>query len=309
MPPRTEVAIGNGQPLAAARPRRRRDDERAGTLVLIGGACDPGGAALGAFLELTGARDGGRIVGFTTASVDPEGSALAWKDDFASAGAKNVEFPIVDRRARAQDQRIADMVMAAKGIFLGGGDQVTLISTLGGSRVWRAIREAHARGAVIAGTSAGAAALSETVLAGGEIDETGEAVALHLGPGLGLLGFSSVIDTHFSRRGRLQRLFRQVAENPELLGLGIDEDTAMVVNGHLAGVVGSGSVTYVDGRGVRYDNAEDVAKHGVPLTLSYLRVGIVGAGYTFDLRERELELLIRERQDGGETPSVKGEEA
>lgn len=309
MPPRTEAATGNAQPLTAPRPRRRRDDDRAGTLVLIGGACDPTGDALGAFLERAGARDGGRIVGFTTASVDPEGSAMAWKDDFARAGARNVEFPIVDRRARAQDQRIADMVMAAKGIFLGGGDQVTLISTLGGSRVWRAIRDAYARGAVIAGTSAGAAALSETVLAGGEVDEAGEAVALHLGPGLGLLRFSSVIDTHFSRRGRLQRLFRQVAENPELLGLGIDEDTAMVVTGHLAAVVGSGSVTYVDGRGVRYDNAEDVAKHGVPLTLSYLRVGIVGAGYTFDLRERELDILVHERQDGGETPTVKGEEA
>ncbi len=301
-PPDETRAHGNG---ARA---RRRDDDRRGTLVLIGGACDPRGEALGSFLELAGAREGGLIVGFTTASVDPGGSALAWKDDFASGGARNVEFPIVDRRARAQDQRIADLVLSAKGIFLGGGDQVTLISTLGGSRVWRAIREAFARGAVVCGTSAGAAALSETVLAGGEIDETGVSVDLHLGPGLGLLGFSSVVDTHFSKRGRLQRLFRQVAENPELLGLGIDEDTAMIVNGHLARVVGQGSVTYVDGRGVKFDNAEEV-KRGAPLTLSYLRVGIVGAGYTFDLRERELELLLDEKQEHVETPIVRGSEA
>ncbi|HJR41228.1 MAG TPA: cyanophycinase [Gemmatimonadaceae bacterium] len=290
---------------SAAGAARRREDEHAGSLVLIGGACTATGDALGTFLDLASARDGGLIVGFTTASVDPGSSAMAWKDDFARAGARNVEFPIVDRRARAQDPRIAELVLRAKGIFLGGGDQVTLISTLGGSRVWRAIREAYAGGAIVGGTSAGAAALSETVLAGGEIDETGEPVALHLGSGLGLLGFSSVVDTHFSKRGRLQRLFRQVAENPELLGLGIDEDTAMVVNGHRGHVVGNGSVTYVDGRGVRFDNAEDVAKRGVPLTLSYLRVGIIGAGYTFDLRERELELLVDESREAVETPIVK----
>ncbi|MFN2399177.1 MAG: cyanophycinase [Gemmatimonadaceae bacterium] len=273
--------------------------------MLIGGACDPRGEALGVFLRLCDARKGGKIVGFTTASADATQSALSWKNDFATAGATNVEIPIIDRRDRAQDRTIADLVLGARGIFLGGGDQVALVSTLGGSRVGRAIRDAFARGAIVCGTSAGAAALSGTILAGGERDENGDAVALHLGPGLGLLGFSSVIDTHFSRRGRLQRLFRQVAENPELLGLGIDEDTAMVVRGHLAEIVGEGSVTYVDGRGVRFTNAEKVTKKAAPLTLSYLRVGIVGAGYTFNLRERELDLLVQARQDGRQTPTVK----
>ncbi|MGI8498161.1 MAG: cyanophycinase [Gemmatimonadaceae bacterium] len=299
-----------GRPEPASRaPGRRRSDERSGTLVLIGGACDPRGPAFGAFLDLTGARDGGRIVGFTTASADPTGAALQWKNDFQTAGARNVELPIVDRRDRAQDTRIADMVMKARGIFLGGGDQVVLVATLGGSRVGRAIREAFFRGAVVCGTSAGAAALSETVLAGGEMDENGEPVELHTGPGLGLLDFSSVIDTHFSKRGRLQRLFRHVAENPELLGLGIDEDTALVVRGALADVVGRGSVIYVDGRGVRFDNAEEMKHRGAPLTLSYLRVGIVGAGYTFNLRERELEILVQSKERGEQTPTVKGEGA
>ena len=135
-------------------------------------------------------------------------------------------------------------------------------------------------------------------------------VARHLGPGLGLLGFSSVIDTHFSKRGRLQRLFRRVAENPELLGLGIDEDTAVIVRGHLAEVVGSGSLTFVDGRGVRFDNAKDVVTRGASLTLSHLRVGIVRAGYTFNLRERELEILVQAGAlEAEELPSVKGEAA
>jgi cyanophycinase len=281
----------------------RREDRKAGTLILIGGALDPKGPVMDAFLRGCNAREGGKIVGFTTASTDPVGSAVAWKDAFAEAGAMNVELPLIDRRERAQDARIAQMVLAAQGIFLGGGDQVQLVATLGGSRVGRAIKEAFSRGAIVCGTSAGAAALSETMLAGGELDEEGQEVPLYLGPGFGLLGFSALIDTHFSKRGRLQRLFRRVAENPELMGLGIDEDTALVVRGHIAEVVGSGSVYFVDGRGVRFDNAEEAQK-GAPLTLSYLRVGIVGAGYPFDLRERELEVLLR--GDGEGTPTVKG---
>lgn len=298
--PRDDAARAHGEPAPG---QSRRDDRKTGTLVLIGGALNVAGPAMDVFLQLSGARDGAKIVGITTAATDPVGSAVAWKDAFATAGATNVEFPIIDRRARAQDTRIAQMVLEARGIFLGGGDQVHLVATLGGSRVGRAIKEAHSRGAIVCGTSAGAAALSDTMLAGGEMDDEGLEVPLYLGPGFGLLGFSALVDTHFSKRGRLQRLFRRVAENPELMGLGIDEDTALVVRGHLGEVVGNGSVYFVDGRGVRFDNAEE-AKKGAPLTLSYLRVGIVGAGYPFDLRERELDVLLR--RDGEETPSVKG---
>jgi cyanophycinase len=285
---------------------RRRTDRHTGTLVLMGGAVEADGEALDAFVELVGGRDGGKIVGFTTASADPAGSAREWTHAFAQAGAENVEIPIIDRRDRAQDRSIVDMVRGAQGIFLGGGDQVTLVSTLGGSRVGRAIQEAYISGAVVGGTSAGAAALTETILAGGEPDEYGQMQDLHLGPGFGLLGFRAVIDTHFAQRRRLQRLFMVIAQNPELMGLGIDEDTALIVRGHLGEVMGRGSVTFVDGRGVRFDNAEECMR-GKPLTLSYLRVGIVGAGYTFNLRERELEVLVQARAHEEELQVVRGD--
>jgi cyanophycinase len=285
----TRLAAANNQ-------SRRRSDRHAGTLVLIGGACDPTGGALGAFIDLANARNGGRIVGLTTASSHPKHSARTWLADFRAAGVTNVEFPVVDRRDAAQDRGVAQMVESAEGIFLGGGDQVHLVATLGGSRVEKAIRRAYADGAVVCGTSAGAAALTETILAGGEPDDYGEMVDLHLGPGFGMLGFRAVIDTHFAQRRRLQRLFMVVAQNPELMGLGIDEDTAIVVQGHLGEVVGRGSVTFVDGRGVRFDNADECMS-GAPLTLSYLRVGIIGAGYTFNLRERELDLLVQARRE------------
>jgi cyanophycinase len=247
------------------------------------------------------------VVGFTTASGDPVGSAHAWKNDFAAAGARNVVIPIVDRRDRAQDERVADMVADASGIFLGGGDQVHLVATLDGSRVAKAIRDAHRRGVVVCGTSAGAAALTETILANGEPDEHGTVTEMYLGRGLGLLGFSSVIDTHFGARRRLHRLFNAIAANPGLLGLGIDEDTALVVRGPLGHVVGQGGVTFVDGRDVHYSTASESANNG-PLTLSYVRVGVVGAGHTLNLRERELDVVIQARTSGA-TPTVLGEEA
>jgi cyanophycinase len=283
---------------------------REGALVLIGGACEARGEALGAFLRLSNALDGGKIVGITTASQDPANSAREWLKSFEEAGATHVEIPIVDRRDRAQDRRIARMVEEADGIFLGGGDQVHLVATLGGSRLDRAIREAYAAGATVCGTSAGAAALTETILAGGEPDEYGQMQDVHLGPGFGLLGYRAMIDTHFTQRRRLQRLFMVIAQNPELMGLGIDEDTALVVRGHRGEVVGRGSVTFVDGRGVRFDNADE-CMDGKPLTLSYLRVGIVGAGYTLDLRHRELEVLLDARRDEvrGDTLEVLRSEA
>src|SRR5690606_28453285 len=111
---------------AAAR-GRRRTDRHAGTLVLIGGACDPSGAALGAFIDLADGRDSGKIVGLTTASSDPRESARTWLADFRAVGVRNVEFPIVDRRDAAQDRRVAEMLREASGIFLGGGDQIHLV--------------------------------------------------------------------------------------------------------------------------------------------------------------------------------------
>jgi cyanophycinase len=281
---------------------RRRADDRAGPLVLIGGAADPMGEALASFVDLARARDGGRIVGFTSASGDPAAAAHAWRNDFALAGARQVEIPIVAKRQRAHDPQLVARVRDAQGIFLGGGDQVQLVAVLGGTPVGEAIREAHARGAVVCGTSAGAAAITETILAYGESDATDGARQTYMGPGFGLLGFHAMIDTHFAARRRLHRLFLAIARNPLLLGLGIDEDTGLVVRGHVGRVVGRGGVTFVDGRSVRYDNAAELPADSAALTLSHLRVGIVGAGHELDLRARELVALL----DDAATPAAAG---
>ena len=180
----------------------------------------------------------------------------------------------------------------ADGIFFGGGDQVKLVAALSGSKTLHAVRDAFSRGAVVGGSSAGAAACSMLTMAGGEIDIEGNLVEQYIGPGFGLLGYDTLIDTHFSQRRRLQRLFLVVAEHPQLFGLGIDEDTALVIRGKSASVCGAGGVTFVDGRhSVRFDNAEGIER-GRQLTVSSLRVGIVGTDYSLDLERRELEILL-----------------
>lgn len=219
------------------------------------------------------------------------GSARHWEKDLRTATAGDAVFPIIETRQDAQKRDIAKMVANARGIFLGGGDQVKLITTLSGTPVGDAIWDNYVSGGVVCGTSAGAAAITELTLAGNEVDEEGNLVEQYIGPGLGLLGFKTLIDTHFSQRRRLYRLFVAIADYPEIMGLGIDEDTAMIVRGEVGTVVGHGGVTFVDGRTMKFDNAEEVTK-GRQLTLSALRVGVVGTGYTFNLRERELEALL-----------------
>src|ERR1700712_1461910 len=98
------------------RTRQRRRDDQSGSLVLIGGACDPEGAALASFLQMSGAAEGAPIVVITTASVDPEKAATLWKRDLERAGATNVEAPLIDRRQRAQDAACAELVRTARGI-------------------------------------------------------------------------------------------------------------------------------------------------------------------------------------------------
>ena len=262
-----------------------------GTLILIGGGTTPGSPPIEAFVEMTGARDGAPIVGLTTASSEVPAARERWLADLATAGATSCTIPLVENREQACDLAIVKQVREARGIFLGGGDQVKLVSALSGTPLEGAIRDAYIEGAIVCGTSAGAAALTKTTLAGNEVDDEGKLVEQYIGPGLGLLGYHTLIDTHFTQRRRLYRLFVAIAEFPALMGLGIDEDTGLIVRREIGTVVGRGGVTFVDGSSVRYNNAADVT-HGPELTISALRVGIIGTGQQFNLRKRELEAVI-----------------
>src|SRR5205823_13595298 len=155
------------------RTSRRRLRDAKGTLILIGGGTTAIGPALGGFIEMTGAKDGAPIVGLTTASSKVNVAREMWLSDLRQAGASNVEIPLVETRDHASDLKLAERARNARGIFLGGGDQVKLVSALSGTPLEAAIRDAYLDGAIICGTSAGAAALTKTTLAGNEVDEEG----------------------------------------------------------------------------------------------------------------------------------------
>lgn len=223
---------------AEARAAANSEQARRGHLVIIGGAEDRSGdrLILRRFVELTRRADP-RIAVLTAANSFP---GIVWKrydQALADLGAAQREHIDIGTRTEADDAALAERVLAMDGVFLSGGDQRRLMSLIGGTALERAIQQAHRHGACIAGTSAGAAAMSRTMLTGRSLSD-----------GLGLVQHA-VIDQHFSQRRRLSRLLMAVAGKQEVIGVGIDEDTALILGPERrVEVLGAGDVTLVDGR-------------------------------------------------------------
>jgi cyanophycinase len=168
---------------------------------------------------------------------------------------------------------------------MAGGEQGRLVSILGGTSVFRAMHRAYLeKGACISGTSAGASALTEHMVLGGPSDPLPKKGALPLAPGLGFL-HHAIVDQHFSARQRLARLLAVIAQNPFLIGLGIDEDTALLIcPDETMEVIGSGAVTVLDGRDM--DNrAYNEVQHGEAMPLLDLRLHLLPTGFSFDLKK------------------------
>src|SRR5437762_1929716 len=187
-------------------------------------------------------------------------------------------------RPQANDETSALTIRDATGIFLTGGNQLRLSSTIGGTRLADAILERFRHGAVVAGTSAGASAMSSHMIAFGASGATPKHRMAQVSAGLGLLP-GVIVDQHFQQRNRLGRLLSVIAQNPSLLGLGVDEDTAGVVGpDHILEVIGRGSITVVDGSTSETD-AWEIKGHR-PLMISGVILHSLPSGYRFDLRHR-----------------------
>src|SRR5579863_3119380 len=217
-----------------------------GALIAIGGAEDKvrERAILRYFLEVAGGPDASIVVIATASEVPETGERYA--DLFYSLNADSVEVLRIASReeALASGAEARDLLEFATGAFITGGSQLRLSSALGGTAIAETIQTRHQAGMVVAGTSAGAAFLSRHMIALGDSGATPRRRLVHLAPGLGLAP-ELVIDQHFRRRDRLGRLLTALSYSPGLLGLGIDENTAAVVqsvNGKLT-VIGEGAVT------------------------------------------------------------------
>lgn len=231
-----------------------------GHLLVIGGAEDKYNERriLKKFLELAGGEKA-EILIVPVASDFPEFAADVYTQAFRNLGIAN---PRVLRATSRQDIVQADverLTDGVTGVFMTGGDQMRLVSLLGGTKLAERLRKmVRETNVVMAGTSAGAAAMSTSMIVRGDASSHPHKNAVKLSPGLGFLK-NIIIDQHFSERGRISRLITAVSYNPYNLGIGIDENTAIILDGKgILEVFGQGSTTIVDGSQISFNEIAEV---------------------------------------------------
>lgn len=257
---------------------------RGGPLIIIGGHEDKEGDKL-ILKEVAGALGGRKLVIATVASHQPEGYFDAYRAAFADLGVGDLVELYVNERGEALADEMATILADAGGIFFSGGDQLRISSQIGDTPVERMVREIHRRGGLVAGTSAGASVMSEIMLVKGSSSESHRIGDLHMAPGLGLVR-DVIIDQHFAERGRIGRLLGAVAQNPRVLGIGIDENTAIVLEQSRFRVIGAGAVYMVDGSGVTRSNIAEASPERT-LSMHDVRMHVLSAGDRFDLETRK----------------------
>jgi cyanophycinase len=275
-----------------APPSRRRTP----TLLVIGGAEDRMGKAtvLRRFVRLAGGRKA-RIVLIPTASSFQDEVTAAYTEVFTRLGAPKPSVVNPQSRQDASDEAAVALLDDATGVFMSGGSQLKLSQRFPGTPLGDALHRAHERGAVIAGTSAGASIMSQFMISMGEEGITPRQRHSQLSAGLGLLE-GVIIDQHFAQRSRYGRLMSMVAASPSLIGIGIDEDTAIEVRDRRVFTVhGSGAVFVLDCREATSDAPD--ARRGAPLMVSGAVVHSLPAGATFDLAEVHLVDFVEKHAD------------
>ena len=266
-------------------PSRPHSDTPRGWIIPIGGKLLDA-EILDRFVTLCGGGDA-RIAIIPTASSEPDMGTFYERlfTNHGVAAAKALNF---ERRSDCDDRDWLIWLGSATGIFVAGGNQLKLTATLGGTLAATLMRQRNAAGVHVAGTSAGAAFLSEHMIAYGDEGPTPRAGMVTMCAGLGLTN-RVIVDQHFRQRDRLGRLLTALAYNPFAVGLGVDEDTAAFLSpDDVIEVQGSGAVTIVDTSDVQFSSVAD-AKPGEAITLIGAKIHVLGEGATFDLRARQAD--------------------
>lgn len=260
-----------------------------GTLIVIGGHEEKSPDHERPILKEVARRAKGpdrRLVVVTVASQLPDELGPEYVALFKELGVGHVEHLELREREDAKNEKIVRKIEAASVLFFSGGDQLRITSQVGDSPVFQCMQRRYHEGMCIAGTSAGAAAMPETMLVSGPSDESIEISALGMAPGLGLIS-GVVVDSHFAERGRIGRLLGAVAENPKDVGLGIDEDTAVVIDPDRSlRVIGSGGVYVADGSTISYSSLSERRAQGV-LSIYGVCLHVLASGDCFDLETRQ----------------------
>ena len=237
-----------------------------------------------------------RIEIIPTASRIPDVVGPEYSKAFHYLGADNVGVLSIESREHCQDDKVLKRIQAADVIFFTGGDQLRLTSIIGGTRVHDLILHKYQNDAFLyVGTSAGAACASRNMIYQGSSKEALLKGEIKITGGLGLMS-DVAIDTHFVKRGRIGRLFQAVVSNPKIIGLGLGEDTGLLISaGDQMEALGSGLVILVDGRSIKDTNITDISL-GEPISIENLIVHVMSMGDTYRLRSNKFKIRKKENE-------------
>ena len=260
-------------------------DNKTGQLIIIGGGEDKEGDCqiLREFVRRAGGRDA-RIVVMTVATSIPGEVGSEYRNLFERLGADIVDIVDTEYREDASYSRNLEIIKDATGVFFTGGDQARITEILKDSEIHNLLHERFDRGLVIGGTSAGAAMMPDIMIVEGEGETNPRLDTVVLEPGMGFLP-QVAIDQHFAQRGRLGRFISALIQQPAVLGFGIDEDTAIAVNGDEIEVIGAGAVTIVDVSNLSHTNLDE-SLHDEALAICGAKLHILPNGYRFSLKQR-----------------------
>ncbi|MGB5963098.1 MAG: cyanophycinase [Coleofasciculaceae cyanobacterium] len=261
-------------------------NEPKGQLVIIGGAEDKEGdcTILREFVRRAGGVNA-RIVVMTVATSLPEEVGRTYTEVFGRLGAEDIQIIDTGSREDGSDPKALEAIENATGVFFSGGDQSRITSQLKDTPLDLAIHKRYAEGLVVAGTSAGAAMMPDVMIVEGQSETNPRLEVVEMGPGMGFLP-GVVIDQHFLQRGRMGRLLSAVTQEPVVLGLGIDENTAVAVSNHQFEVIGEGAVTVVDVAELSHTNLGQILRDE-DLAICGAKLHILPHGYRFDLKTRK----------------------
>jgi cyanophycinase len=261
-----------------------------GFLVIIGGAEDKSGDSLILKQAPQMMTSNEMLSIVTTATEQPEEVGKEYQNVFKRIGVPNTQILNINTRDDANDIRMCEAIKNSKCVFLTGGDQLRVTSILGGTNAYTELRNIYFNGGLIMGTSAGASVMSSTMVVQGNDNEPAKKCTLKMAPGLGFFK-DTIIDQHFDQRGRFGRLLCGVAENPGILGIGIDEDTAIKLYPDLHfEVLGNNTITIIDGNTIKSSNVSELMQDEM-LAIIGVSVHTLPAGYGFNMITREVMRL------------------
>jgi len=238
--------------------------------------------------ELVGSEDK-RIEVITTASSIPDEVFENYRGAFEKLGRKNVDHMRIRNRQDATNHQYVRRLMEADAVMFSGGNQMRLTTILGGTRFLEILHERYrTENFVIAGTSAGAMAMSNTMIYQGNASNAHLKGEVKITTGLAFIK-DVIIDSHFNKRGRFPRLAQAVSANPQAIGIGLGEDTGVIIrHGNEFEGIGSGAVVIIDGRFIRHCNIADI-EEGQPISVENLVVHVMEKGNRYDIRTRRFE--------------------